>query len=412
MLSMLKAYPFLGVGWGNSSFRYPRYVMKNDTNSQKWVGRGNTWQMVAVELGGAGVILVVMTLAGYLFRMIRIWYQRNDPHVVGITAGVLGALLTAGLNSYLNYHLTVPAHILILAAILGIGYAAVYRQGRGYLESFFYRVRRIRLTRASRIVLGGMFIIVFGVLSFNSIRHGLAEASCPTQHTFTRHVRQILDPCDIQKAIRYNPSNAEYHFKFADNIMRRIKGGEGREEVGGWRWEVGEEKGDGGRKHRRDVSITRAMESLRTAIRLNPARGEYWYRLGMLVAMQKEDPYDYLNRYLPIADDILDMAVDWAPRDPEILFNVGRYWVRRSGLLAKQNSRIPAVDGNHTRFQEDGIRKFQGLFKRSLGLDPGRWKEAVDMVWKYYPHDAVALGIIPEDDVNLRRQVLQWVGKK
>jgi hypothetical protein len=56
--------------------------------------------------------------------------------------------------------------------------------------------------------------------------------------------------------------------------------------------------------------------------------------------------------------------------------------------------------------------KFQGLFKRSLGIDPRRWKEAVDRVWKYYPHDAVVLGIIPEDDVKLRHLVLQWVGKK
>ena len=179
------------------------------------------------------------------------------------------------------------------------------------------------------------------------------------------------------------------------------------------RWlEAGEEREESGGERRRDVYITRAAESLRRAVRLNPIQGEYWYRLGMLVAMQKDDPYDYLNRYLPLADDILDMAVDCAPRDPDMLFNVGRYWVRRSVLLAQRNSRFPAVDGNHTRFQEDGIRKFQGLFKRSLGIDPCPWKEAVDRVWKYYPHDKVVFGIIPEDDVKLRHQVLQWIGKK
>jgi hypothetical protein len=398
MIHMLRDYPVLGVGWGNSFYRYPRYAAENDAIDQERVGRGNTWQKVGAELGGVGGILVVVTFAGYLFRMIRKWQQRNDPHAVGITAGALGALLTAGLHSYLNYNLIVPAHILILAAILGIGYAAVYRQGRGYLESFFYRVRRIRLTRARRMVVVGMVLIVFGAVSFNSGRHLLAEAKCPTQHAFTQQVRQNPGSCDIQNAIRYNPSNAEYYFKFADYIMRRIEGGGLRLEIGG--------------KSRRDVYITRAMESLRTAVRLNPLRGEYWYRLGMLVAMQKDDPYDYLNRYLPLSDDILDMAVDCAARDPDMLFNVGRYWVRRSVLLAKRNSRFPAVDGNHTRFHEDGIRKFQGLFKRSLGIDPHRWKEAVDRVWEYYPHDAVVLGTIPEDDVKLRYQVLQWLGKK
>ena len=196
MIHMLRDYPLLGVGWGNSFYRYPRYAAENDANDQERVGRGNTWQKVGAELGGVGGILVVMTFAGYLFHMIRKWQQRNDPHAVGITAGALGALLSAGLHSYLNYNLTVPAHILILAAILGIGYAAVYRQGRGYLESFFYRVRRIRLTRARRMVVMGMVLIVFGVVSFNSGRHLLAEAKCST-----RHVRQTPGPCDIQSAI-------------------------------------------------------------------------------------------------------------------------------------------------------------------------------------------------------------------
>jgi hypothetical protein len=268
-------------------------------------------------------------------------------------------------------------------------------------------------------MLGGMVIIVFGTVFFDSIRHVLAEARCPIQHTFTRNERQITGPCDIQNAIRYNPSNAEYHFKFANYILRRLEVGDWSSEVGrerdaagGQGLPFGEEKRDGGRQHRTDVAFTHAIESLRTAVRLNPTRGEYWYRFGMLVAMQKEDPYDYLNRYLPLADDILDMAVDCAPRDADMLFNVGRYWVRRSGLLARKNSRLPAVNGDHIRFKEDGIRKFQGLFKRSLSLDPSRWKEAADWAWKYYPHDAVVLGIIPENDVDLRRQVLQWIGKK
>jgi len=35
-------------------------------------------------------------------------------------------------------------------------------------------------------------------------------------------------------------------------------------------------------------------------------------------------------------------------------------------------------------FREDGVRKFQGLFRRSLDINPRRWKEAEERVREYF----------------------------
>ena len=59
--------------------------------------------------------------------------------------------------------------------------------------------------------------------------------------------------------------------------------------------------------------------------------------------------------------------------------------------------------------REDGIRKFQGLFRRSLKLNKKNWKKAVERVWEYYPDEKIVLGVIPEDDEGLRVKVKEWM---
>ena len=57
-------------------------------------------------------------------------------------------------------------------------------------------------------------------------------------------------------------------------------------------------------------------------------------------------------------------------------------------------------------FREDGVKKFQGLFQRSLDINPRKWKKAVDRVCKYFPDHAVVLGIVPEHNQELKRLVM------
>ena len=62
--------------------------------------------------------------------------------------------------------------------------------------------------------------------------------------------------------------------------------------------------------------------------------------------------------------------------------------------------------------KEEGVKKFQALFQRTLDLQPNRWEKAADRVWEYYPQDAVVMGIVPAGDEKMKSRVLKYLVKK
>ena len=78
-----------------------------------------------------------------------------------------------------------------------------------------------------------------------------------------------------------------------------------------------------------------------------------------------------------------------------------------SGRRSEVRDQKAEVGGLLTR--EEGIEKFQELFRRSLGLNKKNWKSVVERVWEYYPDEKIVLGVIPEEDEGLRLKVKEWI---
>jgi len=70
------------------------------------------------------------------------------------------------------------------------------------------------------------------------------------------------------------------------------------------------------------------------------------------------------------------------------------------------------TEENKPLFREDGIRKFQGYFQRALALAPRQWKKAVERTWAYFPDDSVVMGIVPENDDNMKSRVLKYLATR
>lgn len=382
ILPMLRDYPLTGVGWGNFRHLYPRYIDDRDRVSNSGYSH-NDWVEAGIELGVGGLALILLGFFAYLYRTVRVWRRRHDFHAVGIGAGVIAALLSVGFHSFFDFSLHIPANPLTLAALMAVGYAALHRTDREYRETFFYRVRSVRLTTARRVGIAVVVTFFCGVAIFAAVRHLMAESACPTEWNSTLRADRAPYLTEIERAARLNPVNDAYVYRLADYYSKiRISDPAVRREY-----------------------QKRTEAHFRRAIRLNPARASYWYGLGRVYAGRREDPYAHLNRWLPRADRCFDMALRCAPKDPGLLFNVAWYWVGRSRMLPEGD---PTEGGGPTGLsREAGIRRFQELFRRGLALQPKRWQWAMDRIWEHYPSDKVVLGMVDPEDAVLRQQVLR-----
>ncbi|MFC1829802.1 O-antigen ligase family protein, partial [Thermodesulfobacteriota bacterium] len=398
IVPMIGDYPALGVGWGNFRYLYPRYIIDYDRVSSSGYAH-NDWVEAGTEVGLAGSLLILAVFCGYMLSMIRTWRQRRDIYAVGIGAGVMAGILSVAAHSYFDFNMHITANPLTLAALAGIGYAAVHRQKYGYIESFFYRLRNIHLNRFRRIGMACGVLFIFSLFFSAAGRHFIAESHCPVEWNSTMNLNWDPKPADIQKAIARNPGNAEYHFKLFGYLNRVNK----NSTLSATAFQQAKNE--------------RLIKNLERAVRLNPARGIYWYELGQRYSFRSYDPYGYLNRWLPLAEACYDRGITCAPKDPDMLFNVAWYWVWRSSLLSQEMSLTSSQEVSQPGFKSvlykrDGIRKFQQLFQRSLSMNPKKWEKAVNRIWEYYPDDSVVVGIVPPSNEALKHRVMMFLAEK
>ncbi|OQX21696.1 MAG: hypothetical protein BWK80_32525, partial [Desulfobacteraceae bacterium IS3] len=206
------------------------------------------------------------------------------------------------------------------------------------------------------------------------LRHFFAEIPCPTEWNSTLNLNWNPYVTDIQKAVSINPDNPEYRFKLANYYMKNQNGDQ----------TLGKEFNE------------KAIANLEEAVKLNAANGYYWHDLGKTYSLRRYDAYEYITRWLPMADRCFDMAVHNAPNDAFILSNAAGYWVWRSKVFA----------------QEEHVGKFQQLFQKALFINPKQWEWAVSRIWEYYPNDAVVENCIPPENKELKSRILQWTAKK
>ncbi|MBT7087033.1 MAG: hypothetical protein HN931_12760, partial [Desulfobacterales bacterium] len=194
---------------------------------------------------------------------------------------------------------------------------------------------------------------------------------------------------------KLNSGNAEYHYKIAGYLMDAVPENDIQ------KFEYNE----------------LAIKSLLNAIIINPAFGECWYYLGRLLSLNKSDTEEYFDKWLPLADICYENGVRNSRNDADILFNSARYWVSRSQMMQKENDFLSTLKTGTMSIEEgmkkeDGIKKFQGLFEQAILLDKDRWKEAADFVWSYYKDDSIVLGIVPEVNIEMKRQVIKALALK
>ena len=236
----------------------------------------------------------------------------------------------------------------------------------------------------------------------------MAEGYCSTVLNSTLNRDRKPPLWEIKKAIEYDPFNAQYHDKLSRYYIRlQVKDKDLRVRIN-----------------------EKIIKSLEKAVSLNPVNGIYWYDLGVRYSYKVYEGNEYFTMWLPKADKAFELAEYFRPNDAYMLYNLGWYWVWRSTTVRKgedgrlieaQSSKLKAerqkpsassLKPQAVFYREDGSKKFQELFKRSLEINKKYWKKAVERVWKYYPDERIVMGIVPVGDRLLGSQVGKWISRK
>ncbi len=389
IIDMLLDYPVYGVGWGNFKHLYPQYSPADYEILQSGYSH-NDWLESGAELGLVGWGLLIIALLVYMRRLAGIWMKRRDPLAVGLGAGIIMTVVSVSVHSFFDFSMHVPANPITLAAILGLGYAAVHKKGFGIRETFMYGKSYVQLNLIRRIGFSACHILLFLLMVFLVWKHFHAEWHCPTEWNSTLNLDWNPKPEKIRKAIEINPLNSRYYNKIADyyaNLSAR-----NTEDI-------------------REYN-EKAVQLYKGSIRLNPVSGDIWYKLGKMYTKRFYDPDNYLNWWLPLAERCFEFVVTFDPGDETMLIDVASYWVQRSLMLPETGGDRLSGDKSLPVNQKQGIDKFQQLFKHALRIDPEKLELIVDRIWPYYPSDRIILDIIPENNRTMASRALKYTAGK
>ena len=137
---------------------------------------------------------------------------------------------------------------------------------------------------------------------------------------------------------------------------------------------------------------------IEAALLKNPAQPQHWLAIGRLYNARRDDPFAYIETWLPRADVSFEQAVSYAPFDSKILLAAANHFVERAAMLPAQNSG-----------RAEAVERFQEYYRRALAQAPSLWAEAADRVWTFFPEERVVLGIVPEGMEEMRDRVLRYI---
>ncbi len=399
VVPMIKDFPVFGTGWGNFMYMYPKYAPPEYSDRVILGNAHNDWLEMTSESGMVGALIFFGALLFYLVRAIKLWFRREDSFATGLGVGVIFAVISISIHSFFDFNMHIPANPMALSIILAIGFLSLHIDRHSNYDRFFFKTKSVSLNSCFSLIVFVIFVILAGFFMLNKItRHFAAEAHCSTELNSTLNRDRTPHLEEIKKAIEYDPSNAGYYYNIAHYYM-------------GLPFETKDSQIENN-----EIIIT----NLENAVSLNPVNGIYWYDLGVSYSYKGYEGSTYYSEWLSKVDMAFQMAEYLRPNDSSLLYKTGLYWVFRSSLLPIEEDRGQESGKDRGRrsiirlqlTREDGIKKFQELFKRSLKLNRKNWKKAVERVWEYYPDEKMVMSIIPDGDEGLVNKVEKWMLKK
>ncbi|MDO9227970.1 MAG: O-antigen ligase family protein [Syntrophales bacterium] len=213
-----KDYTATGVGLGN--FRHASGRYQDPVHKGLYVDYAhNDYAQFLAEAGVVGMLLLVVGLFWYLVRTFLLWRERSNSFSVCLGIAPFGAIIAMAIHSWSDYNLHRPANVMLLIAIIAIGNAALRLERHRHHGKVIHECRLIPLRRRGM----GLLIGAVGLILWSgvwSVRHFIAETYCNTGINITLNLEENPAAERAQSAMFWDGGNAGYPYKLAQALMR------------------------------------------------------------------------------------------------------------------------------------------------------------------------------------------------
>jgi O-antigen ligase len=370
---LFEDFKLTGVGIGNFRYAYPKYQAPEDTKTFIDHAHNDYVQFLA-EAGIIGFSILCLGLLYYLFQTGRLWGRRHDPFAVTLGVAPLAVMTAIGIHSYSDFNLHYMTNVLMILAVMAIGYSAVHLERHTAYEKSLLRFHVFQLRNKGLLLLAPLLLVILwsGV---RASEHFMAESHHREIADTNSKVDTLASLKQVKQAISWDPGEARYWWSLAlqlrEDRAMKLK------------------NTDWSDKERKDLQAD-IITAFENAVSLNPLHEEYPLRLAWEYTDLWNDS-EARKRWMPAADLSMERAAYFAgTNNPYLHVLMGDYWLMRSKTVYPGNP-----------LWETALAKARWHYLRNLSVETGSDRarirdQIVKNIWIHYPDQEFVNRILGE----------------
>ncbi len=218
--NIIKDYPIFGTGLGTFNYIFPKYQPAQIMAKHYTYAHSDFLELLS-ETGIVGFLLTVVCGLWTIVYLFRRFNMRHNPWVVAISIGFFGSLATIFVHSFADFNLHIPSNAILLTIILSLFLSALnYKSSpviarRPQADEAISSVNTIFIPRFVKFALYPVVIFLAVIFIIVSAKPALADYYFRnTRHCEESRQSRDDEAISLSKAIRLDPTNAEYHYQF------------------------------------------------------------------------------------------------------------------------------------------------------------------------------------------------------
>jgi tetratricopeptide (TPR) repeat protein/O-antigen ligase len=228
-LNIIKDYPIFGIGLGTFNYLFPKYQPAEIISKHYTHAHSDILEFIS-ETGLIFSLLATLyslLIIRYLFRLFR---NRHDPWVVGMSIGFLGSLASISVHSFVDFNLHIPANAILFTLILALTLIVLNLKRDRFGERVIFRKMYFRFSAIGIVPEGGfpltipyslrfifylLTIAIISIFAVACVRPALAD------YYFQQATSSVIGTVPegdcplialLHKAISLDSTNAKYHY--------------------------------------------------------------------------------------------------------------------------------------------------------------------------------------------------------